>query len=111
MDTGTLFFELALTFYLIAAVMGIIEILKSAKALSRTMLFLSGLGFFAHTLSIIYRYVYAGHIPISNPHEATSFFSWCIVLMFFIIEYRYRVGLLGSFIMPLVFLFMNTYSR
>lgn len=110
MDAGTLFFELALTFYLISVIIGIIELFKSTTLTSPLMPFIIGAGFFTHTLSIIYRYINAGHIPISSPHEATSFFSWCIVLLFFIIEYRYRVGLLGSFIMPIVFILMLSSS-
>lgn len=110
MDAGTLSFELALTLYLVAVVIGIIEFFKSTKTTSRIMLVIAGFAFFSHSISLIYRYVSVGHIPISNAHEATSFFSWCIVLMFFIIEYRYKVGLLGSFIMPMVFILMLSSS-
>ncbi|RMG70664.1 MAG: c-type cytochrome biogenesis protein CcsB, partial [Nitrospirae bacterium] len=52
----------------------------------------------------------AGHVPITNMHEASSFFSWCIVLLFFYIEYRYKIGLLGSFILPVVFVLMLSSS-
>jgi len=45
-------------------------------------------------------------MPTASLHEASSFFSWCIVLLFFFLEYRYRIGLLGSFIMPVVFVLM-----
>jgi len=110
MDTSTLFFELALTFYLISSVVGLIELYKSNKVTTGVMLAFAGIGFSVHTLSIITRYMLAGHLPISSPHEATSFFSWCIVFFFFIIEYRYKVGLLGSFIMPMAFLLMLSSS-
>jgi cytochrome c-type biogenesis protein CcsB len=103
---ATLTFEIALTLYFAAVITGIIELLKSTKTTSKVMLFLAGIGFFSHTLSIAYRYIAAGHIPISSPHEATSFFSWCIVLLFFLLEIRYKIGLLGSFIMPVVFALM-----
>jgi cytochrome c-type biogenesis protein CcsB len=64
------------------------------------------LGFALHSLSIIYRYFTAGHLPITNPHEATSFFAWCIVLIFFLLHFRYKIGLLSSFVMPIIFLMM-----
>lgn len=107
---GTILFELALTFYFAATIAGIIELFKGTKITSRIMLLLAGIGFVIHTTSIIYRYVAAGHIPITNPHEATSFFSWCIVLIFFILEFRYRINLLCSFIMPVVFVLMLSSS-
>src|SRR5664279_3305929 len=99
-------FELALTFYFAAAIAGILELFKGTKTTSKIMYGLTILGFAIHTANIITRYVIAGHIPISNLHEAASFFSWCIILLFFFVESRYRINLLGSFVMPVVFILM-----
>jgi cytochrome c-type biogenesis protein CcsB len=103
---GVLLFELALTFYFAATIVGIIELFKGTKITSRIIISLAFIGFVIHTISIVYRYVNAGHIPITNAHEATSFFAWCTVLIFFVIHVRYRIILLSSFIMPLVFILM-----
>ena len=97
---GVLPFELALTFYFAATIVSVTELFKESKVTSRITLLLAGAGFLIHTISIIYRYVAAGHIPITNTHEATSFFAWCIVLIFFLLQFRYRVTLLSSFIIP-----------
>ncbi|MEW6215484.1 MAG: c-type cytochrome biogenesis protein CcsB [Nitrospirota bacterium] len=107
---GVILFELALTFYFSSTIVSIIELFKGTKITSRIMLSLAGIGFTIHTISIIYRYVAAGHIPITNFHEATSFFSWCIVLIFFFLQFRYRISLLCSFIMPIVFVLMLSSS-
>jgi len=106
----TILFELALTMYFASTIVGVIELFKGSRATSRIMMYLAGAGFALHTLNIIVRYVQAGHLPIANMHEAASFFSWCIVLLFFFIEYRYRIGLLGSFVMPVVFVIMLSSS-
>jgi len=106
----TILFELALTFYFAATIVGIVELFKGSKATTRMMIGLTVVGFLLHTVNILLRYFIAGHIPITNMHEASSFFSWCIVLLFFYIEYRYRIGLLGSFIMPVVFVIMLSSS-
>ncbi len=103
-------FELALTCYFAATIVSITELFKSSKITSKITIIFAGIGFLIHTLSIGYRYLAAGHIPITNPHEATSFFSWCIVFIFFILEFRYKVSLLSSFIMPLVFVLMLSSS-
>ncbi len=105
-----LLFELALTFYFAAAIVGVLEIFKGSRATSILLIVLAGCGFGLHTANIIARFVIGGHIPITNLHEAASFFSWCIVLLFFFLEYRYRIGLLGSFIMPVVFVLMLSSS-
>ncbi len=107
---GTIFFELALTFYFAATIISIAELFKGTKTTAKIMLLFVIFGFLLHTVSIIFRYIVGGHLPISSPHEATSFFSWCTVLLFFILEFRYKVGLLGSFIMPLVFVLMLSSS-
>jgi cytochrome c-type biogenesis protein CcsB len=115
-ETNVLLFEFALTFYFIATIVGAIELFKSAKAVSkdtkhpRAILYLAMVGFLFHTANIVVRYVEGGHIPITNLHEASSFFSWCIVVLFFFHEYRYKLGLLGSFIMPIVFILMLSSS-
>src|SRR5512135_1620382 len=103
-------FELALTFYFAASIVCVLELFKSTKTSSTIMLSLAVIGFLFHTSNIVARYVISGHIPIANLHEASSFFAWCIVLIFLFLEYRYKVGLLGSFIMPMVFLVMLSSS-
>ena len=106
MEANVLLFELALTFYLLATIAGIVEIFKKKKGTSKAVLYLSVIGFLFHTVNIIVRYVQSGHIPVTNMHEASSFFVWCIVILLFSYEYRYKPGLLSSFIMPLVFVIM-----
>lgn len=103
-------FELALTFYFAATIVCVLELFKGSKTTSKILLWLVIIGFILHTSNIIARYVISGHIPIANLHEASSFFSWCIVMLFLFLEYRYKVGLLGSFIMPVVFILMLSSS-
>jgi len=103
---GIVPFELALTFYFAAVIIGVVELIKSSRAAERLMLASAGFAFVNHTISIVYRYTASGHLPITSPHEAASFFAWAIVLLYFILEFRYKLGLLGSFIMPLVFFMM-----
>src|SRR5207302_9183933 len=47
--------------------------------------------------------VEGGHIPVTSMHEALSFFSWALVMFFLVVELRYRVHILGSFILPMAF--------
>ncbi len=102
-------FELALTFYFAATIIGVVELFRGSRATTRIMLVLAAVGFILHTANIVLSAL-SGHIPVTNMHEASSFFSWCIVLLFFYVEYRYRIGLLGSFIMPIVFILMLSSS-
>lgn len=107
---GVLLFELSLTFYFAAAIVSVVELFKGSKATSRLILIFAVLGFCLHTANIIYRYIDGQHLPITSLHEASSFFAWCIVLIFFFLEYRYRLDLLGPFTMPIVFVLMLSSS-
>lgn len=103
LEMSVLPFELALTFYFVAVIIGFFELFKGSRITEKLMMAAIGVGFLNHTVGILFRYAEAGHLPITSPHEAASFFAWCIVLLFFALEFRYKVGLLGSFIMPVVF--------
>ncbi|MCL4492094.1 MAG: c-type cytochrome biogenesis protein CcsB [Nitrospirae bacterium] len=107
---GTILFELALTFYFTATIISVVEVFKGSKESSRLMLIITGIGFLIHSSSIIYRYFAAGHLPITSMHEASSFFAWCVVLIFFLLEYKYKIGIMGSFILPVVFVLMLSSS-
>lgn len=107
---GTILFELALTFYFTATIISISEIFRKSKGASRLLLITAGIGFLIHSASIIARYIEAGHLPIAGMHQASSFFAWCIVIIFFFLEYRYKIGIMASFIMPLVFILMLSSS-
>ncbi len=109
-ETNILLFELALTFYLLATISGVIEIFRGKKSASKVSLYLSIIGFIFHTANIVVRYIEGGHIPVTSMHEATSFFSWSVLILFFIHEFKYKLGLLSSFIMPIVFLLMFSSS-
>ncbi|MBF0472428.1 MAG: c-type cytochrome biogenesis protein CcsB [Nitrospirae bacterium] len=99
-------FELALTFYMISMILGFVEVTKSSRYTSVGMTGAAIIGFFLHSLNLIDRFILSGHMPAISVHEAISLFTWSIVLIFLLIKYRYKIGLLGSFIMPWVFGFM-----
>ncbi len=105
-EANVIFFELALTFYFIATIAGIIEIFRGKKPASKIALYLAVAGFLFHTVNIIMRYISVGHIPVTTMHESASFFSWCLLILFLFHEFRYKLGLLSSFIIPIVFLLM-----
>jgi cytochrome c-type biogenesis protein CcsB len=85
---------------------GIVDLFRGKKTTSRAAVYLSLIGFVFHTVNIVLRYIEGGHIPVTNMHEAASFFSWCVLLLFLFHEFRYKLGLLSSFIMPIVFVLM-----
>jgi len=48
-----------------------------------------------------------GHAPLSNLYESVVFFSWTIVLIFLVLDLRYRYRVIGAFVMPFALLGMT----
>jgi cytochrome c-type biogenesis protein CcsB len=64
-------------------------------------------GFIIHTVALGMRWYESyqmgyGHIPLSNLYESLMSLSWTTVLIYLIIEFRYKSKALGIFIFPLV---------
>jgi cytochrome c-type biogenesis protein CcsB len=47
-----------------------------------------------------------GHAPLSNMYESLVFFSWTIVVIYLVIERRYKSRIIGAFATPIAFLAM-----
>ncbi len=41
-----------------------------------------------------------GHAPLSNLYESVVFFSWTIILIFALIDFRYKFREIGAFVVP-----------
>lgn len=68
-------------------------------------------GLVAHTVGLIIRWVESykmgiGHAPLSNFYESLIFFSWTIVLLYVVFEWRIKHRSLGVFVVPMAFLAM-----
>lgn len=63
-----------------------------------------------HTLNILFRYLEAGHTPITSIHETISFFAWSIAWCHLSFRWRYTVKNSGTFTSIIVFLLMLTAS-
>ncbi len=102
----------ALLFYLVAATHSLASLWRSDahRAISHmsrwhkiTLLF-TVVGFVFHTVVLLTKVGEADFVPFATLGEAVSFFSWALVLIFLVVELKYRVYVLGSFVLPLSFL-------
>ena len=98
------FFKGAIAVYFAGMVSFLYYLLSRKETPKKYSFALTGFGFLLHTLALIIRAFEAAHIPITSLHEAMSFFSWALILSFLLIEYKYRIYVLGSFVLPLTFI-------
>lgn len=47
-----------------------------------------------------------GHAPLSNMYESLVFFAWTIVIIYLVLERRYKNAIMGAFATPIAFLAM-----
>ena len=97
-------FNITLLIYLIST-LGYTLYLGYRNPLVKSISFYSlVLGLFSHTTTIFIRSIETGHGPYTTGFEITSFFSWVLVIIFFITEWNYKIKDLGAFIIPVVFM-------
>jgi cytochrome c-type biogenesis protein CcsB len=99
-----LFFKTTLVLYFMGTFIFLVHLANKKALLSRLSIGATATGFLFHTIALATRTVEEGHFPLTHFYEALSFFSWALVLIFLLVEYRYRILILGSFILPLAFL-------
>jgi cytochrome c-type biogenesis protein CcsB len=68
-------------------------------------------GWLVQTVAIILRWkesydMGVGHAPLSNLYESVVFFSWTIILIYGIIELKYKYRIVGAFVVPFALLGM-----
>ena len=72
---------------------------------------LAWVGFAIHTAATLLRWkesydIGLGHAPLSNLYESVVFFAWSIVLIFGLIDAKYKYRVIGAFVMPFALLAM-----
>lgn len=77
----------------------------------RAGLFLLLVGFLFHTLTIVYGFIRAGYMPISNMHETLSFAGWAMAGVFLSIQYKFNLKILGIVAAPVLALIMIIVSQ
>lgn len=77
---------------------------KETNKWGKIAVFLTIIGFISQLGYFILRWVAAGHAPVSNMFEFTTFFGMALVGAFIIIYFIYRTTLLGLFTMPVALL-------
>jgi len=97
--------------YLAAFVLYFIRIIRNEALWGRLATITVSIGFAAQTVALILRWVESyhmgiGHVPLSNFYESLIFFSWTIVLLYLVFEWRIKNKSLGTFVVPVAFIAM-----
>ena len=101
-----LFFSLTLGLYGCATAAYLLCLFRSSGTLALWATRLLGAGCIAHLLSTVHLTNRLKYLPLTNMQESLSFFSLMIVAAFLLLERRYKVTTLGSFVTPVALLML-----
>lgn len=99
-----LVYTATLTLYLLATAAYLAYLIKPSELAGHIARWLVYGGFAIHLTFTLMRAFAAGHTPITNLHESLSFFALCIIGTFIVFERKYRLSILGSFVIPVALL-------
>jgi cytochrome c-type biogenesis protein CcsB len=102
-----LFFEAAMVVYVLAAIGYVAYIIKPDMKQAASVSFWAAIaGFLLHGAYFGIRWAESGRIPVTTFFEAANFLGMGIMLVFLIMEFRFKIAPLGSFMLPLVIVLM-----
>jgi cytochrome c-type biogenesis protein CcsB len=110
--TSSLLFNVTTFAYLVSMLLFFAFMASRAKALGTAGITVAYFGLLAQTGAIALRWkesydMGVGHAPLSNLYESVVFFSWTIVLIFALLDVKYKYRVIGAFVMPFALLGMS----
>jgi cytochrome c-type biogenesis protein CcsB len=102
-----IFFQAAMGVYVLAAAGYVAYIVRPEKKIVATIsLGTASVGLFLHFAYFAVRWSESGRIPVTNFFEAINALGLGIMLVFLVMELRYKIPSLGTFMLPLVIVMM-----
>jgi len=109
--SSSLLFNVTTFFFLVSTILffAFLATRNSSIGLGASLIAFAGWG--VETLAIILRWKESydmghGHAPLSNLYESVVFFAWTIILIYGIIELKYKYRVVGAFVLPFALLGM-----
>jgi cytochrome c-type biogenesis protein CcsB len=108
MDSSILF-NFATIAYLAAMVLYISYLAFKKEGIGKAASLVTYAGLGVQTVALALRWIESyqmgiGRVPLSNLYESLVFFTWSTVLIYVIVERRYKTRAFGAFVMPVAFL-------
>ncbi|MBM4338968.1 MAG: c-type cytochrome biogenesis protein CcsB [Deltaproteobacteria bacterium] len=103
------FFNVSMGIYLLAFLGYLIAAASQNKKIGILPTSSLIIGLIIHSIGLVLRWQEThqtgyGYVPLSNMYESLVFFSWTIVLIYLIIEFKYNHKIIGAFVTPFAFL-------
>jgi cytochrome c-type biogenesis protein CcsB len=95
--------------YLVCFLCYLIFVTSQNRGIGSLATVILSIGLILHSAGLALRWIEThqtgyGYVPLSNMYESLIFFSWTIVLLYLILEFKYRQKIIGVFVTPFAFL-------
>ena len=90
--------------YFTASLLYITNLITGSK--SRAATYVTIIAFLLNTATLVVRSLLTGNWPLGNIFEFGVFFVWGIILIYIIIEFKYRVNSTGVLVLPMATIIM-----
>jgi cytochrome c-type biogenesis protein CcsB len=107
---SSLFFNITTFAYFASMVMYIAYVATRSKPVATIARVTALAGFATNTLAIGLRWYESyqvlgidGRAPLTNLYESIVFFAWSIILVFMLIDFKYKQPAIGAFVVPFAF--------
>ncbi|MEW6325513.1 MAG: cytochrome c biogenesis protein CcsA, partial [Nitrospirota bacterium] len=84
----------------------LIYLISKRRTLAVLSVWVTAAGWAGHTAALIGQTVALGALPLATIEQGMAFIAWALALVLLAVELRYRLHVLGSFILPLSFLLL-----
>jgi cytochrome c-type biogenesis protein CcsB len=107
--SSSFLFNISMAIYLISFLGYLVFTASRNKSVGKSTSLLLVTGLVFHSLGLVLRWREThqtgyGYVPLSNMYESLIFFSWTIVLVYLILEWKYKQKIIGVFVTPFAFL-------
>lgn len=102
MSCSQILFQITLIIYLVSGGFYIKrELFSNPKSKNHWTSNLLYVGIGTHTLSLLILILQTGYLPIKNLYETLLLLAWTIIIIYMLIEYLYKIRVLGAFLIPI----------
>jgi cytochrome c-type biogenesis protein CcsB len=109
--TSSLLFNLTTCAYLVSTLCFFVHLASRNARAGDAGSYTAYAGLLVQTAAIVFRWKESydlgmGHAPLSNLYESVVFFAWTIIVIFAIVDLKYRYRIIGAFVVPFALLGM-----
>jgi ABC-type transport system involved in cytochrome c biogenesis permease subunit len=95
-------FTVVFVLYILSAFFYLIVPFSGKEKWAKPGMSMAVAGLVLHTAALLVRTFESGHAPFTNMYESLSFLSWAMVLAYVIIDRKYGIPRIGSYLMLIV---------